>query len=110
MELKILQPKKGGRLKITLQKTGKFGFSAYADELFNLEEKKWAKFGSDDKGNWYIKVQAVEEESCFKIAKAGLYYYINMSDHIIEMGLKKGDSIIFNLIPHKDGFFKMEKK
>ncbi|WP_312306575.1 hypothetical protein [Chryseobacterium sp.] len=55
MELKIIKPKLNNiKLKLTLQKTGKLGFSAECNRLFNLDENRYVKFATDSENNPYL--------------------------------------------------------
>ena len=99
-----------GKTKLTLHKTGKFGFSSEANKLLNLAENRFVKFGLDNFKNIFLKVQLEQDDECFRIAKAGEYYYIFSLDLLESLDVKKGENITFDLTEDKEGFFKLKKR
>lgn len=70
-----------GRMKCTIHKNGKLGFSRAAIKKLGILQDKYAKLGfneenKDDK-NLYLVVQSYSDEETYKVNKAGEYYYLN---------------------------------
>lgn len=107
--LTFIKPKKQlGKIKLTLQKSGKFGFSNEASKILNLTKNRFIKFGVDNYKNIFLKVQQEHDEECFRISKAGAYFYLNYSELLEIFNVKKTDSITFDLIKDKGNYFKMK--
>jgi hypothetical protein len=110
-KITFIKPKSPlGKIKLTLHKTGKFGFTNEAKKILNLTENRFIKFGLDNFKTIFLKVQLEQDDECFRIAKAGEYYYIFSLDLLEQLNVKKGENITFDLIEDKEGFFKMNKR
>ena len=100
MQLKILKPKEPNAIaKLTVQRSGKLGFSKGALELLDLEANKFAKFGFDELENFYIVIYKESDEETFNISKAGDYYYINAKTLLedLEIDYSSDDTTIFDI-------------
>ena len=78
MAIKIISTKNFTKpLKVTLQSSGKLGFTRDTAEVLNLDSGRMIQFGRDEEKNemYLILVQA-QAEDAFAVAKAGEYYYL----------------------------------
>ena len=78
MAIKIISTKDFAKpLKVTLQSSGKLGFTHETAEVLNLESGKRIQFGRDDEKNeMYLIMTHGTPEDAFTVAKAGEYYYL----------------------------------
>lgn len=100
MQLKIIKPKEPNAIaKITVHKTGKLGFSKGADEMLELKENKFAKFGHDENEDFFIVMFKESDEETFNVAKAGDYYYITAKSLLDDLGIdyKSDNTTIFDI-------------
>ena len=64
-------------LKMTLQSTGKLGFTRDTAEVLKLESGKLIQFGRDeDKNELYMILPYGSPKDAFAVAKAGDYFYL----------------------------------
>ncbi|MGU3377672.1 hypothetical protein [Chryseobacterium sp. M5A1_1a] len=110
MELKIIKPTKKSKLKLTVHKSGKLGFSKDCDRLFNLDVNRFVKFAKDNDENTYLKIFNLPDGETFKISKAGDYYYVNDLELLKDLKVSAIQSVTFDLYPSEDGFFAMLKR
>ncbi len=109
MNIVFFKPKKENEsIKVTIQKTGKLGFSKGASKLLDLENNKYCKIGRLDKdiGNdiLYMGVSKGEDEHAYKISKAGNYYYIKARLLLEELGIdykNKSLTVIYDISEEK---------
>lgn len=98
LKLTILKPSEFSRLKATVQKSGKLGFSQSSANILVLNENRFAIIAKDSVGNLYIRFTKEESEMTFPIRKSGEYRYINTTDLFLKMGLDfKKKALIFRL-------------
>ena len=100
MQLKIIRPKEANAIaKITVHRTGKMGFSKGAIGFLNIEENKFAKFGFDESGDFFIVMCKESDEETFNVAKAGDYYYITAKTLLedLEVDYKSKNTTIFDI-------------
>ncbi len=78
MAIKIISTKNFAKpLKVTLQSSGKLGFTHETAEVLNLESGKLIQFGRDDEKNeMYLILTHGTPEDAFAVAKAGEYFYL----------------------------------
>jgi len=102
MKAQILSAKKyNRRLKVTIQSSGKLGFTDETAKEFHLsEESSYIKFilDEDNPGDLYLSLSREYDEDAFKVCKAGKYYYLATALMFTEMGFNyKENTIIFDL-------------
>lgn len=93
-------PNKGnGVIKASIHKTGKLGFSSGGQEFLNLNEKSCFKVGFNPEDVNVIYLVPVEnDDSAFKVSKAGNYYYINLKHVFDKRGiLYKNKTVIYDI-------------
>ena len=103
MDIKFFKPTEySSSIKCTIHISGKLGFSKAAIETLGVDEGKYIKIGinQDAEGgkDLYIMVATEDDGECFKINKAGKYYYLNtryLFDELMEDYRNK--KIIFDL-------------
>lgn len=99
--------------KLTVQKTGRLGFSKGAIEMTGIKRNTFAKFGSDNEKNMFLVLSDKEDEFSFKVSKAGEYYYINARNLLRELDIdyKSKNTFIFDLFKtDKKNIYKMNKR
>lgn len=66
------------KLKATIQKTGRLGFTDETAKVLNLQNMKCAKFARDDKDSKILYLVLCEEEqnNSFRVVKSGAYFYL----------------------------------
>ena len=107
----FIKPKKQlGKIKLTVHKSGKLGFSKEAEKILNLQDNRFVKFGFDNDKSIFLKIQLTHDEECFKIAKAGEYFYILSPELLESFEIKKGETFTFDILEDKDKFFKLQKR
>ncbi|MEJ8590743.1 hypothetical protein JSO54_05785 [Riemerella anatipestifer] len=114
MELRIIKPKEPTAIaKITVQRTGKIGFSKGAMDLLDLEVNKFAKFAFDKDDNFYILMFKKSDEETFNVAKAGEYNYINAKSLLedLEIDYKSNNTTIFDIRKtEQENVYKLNKR
>lgn len=109
--------KVGGSIKATIHKTGKLGFSSGAEDFMSIKEDCYFKVGfnnndSSDDNIYMVKTDDVT--NAFKVAKAGMYYYINLKNVFDKRGIDyKSKSYIYDIRKeHSEGaeFFILSKR
>lgn len=102
MKAQILSAKKyNKKLKVTIQSSGKLGFTDETAKAFNLSEKaSFIKFILDEENpdDLYLSLSTTYDEDAFKVCKAGDYFYLPTTLLFNEMGYNyKEYTIIFDL-------------
>jgi hypothetical protein len=96
MDLQILSAEKYSvKLKATIHATGKLGFTEPTAKTMNMTNAGGIKFGRGADDNLYIVYCPVADEQCFKVQKAGLYYYVNAKLLFDDLGLDYKRNVIF---------------
>lgn len=89
------------RLKATIQRTGKLGFTEATATHLQFKENSIVQFAEDDqnKGALYlINAPDSQDETVFKVCKAGRYFYVNTKALFDKLGLDyEANTIIFDL-------------
>ncbi len=89
------------RLKATIQKTGKLGFAEASSKHLQFGEGSVVQFAEDDqeKGTLYlINMPNSQDETAFKVCKAGRYFYVNTKALFDKLGFDyETNTIIFDL-------------
>jgi hypothetical protein len=88
------------KLKVTVQRTGKLGFTASTAESLHLSKDSFIKIARDDEDveNLYMIVSSSPDEDAFKISCISGYYSLSVAPLLKELGidyLKK--TVIFDL-------------
>lgn len=78
MAIKILNAKKlSVKLKVTIQQTGKLGFTEETAKELELSPDRYIRFAQDDaNGQLYLAVHSEENVDSFKVCSSGRYYYL----------------------------------
>ena len=98
LKLTILKPSEFSRLKATVQKSGKLGFTKNSANMLALDENVFAVIAKDSVENLYIRFTNEESEETFPIRKSGDYLYINTTDLFLKMGIDfKKKALVFYL-------------
>jgi len=70
-----------GRMKCTIHRNGKLGFSKEAIKKLNISEDKYIKLGINEEDindkDLYALIQDYSDNETYKINKAGEYFYVN---------------------------------
>lgn len=82
MKIRYYKPKAiTGKIKCTIHRNGKMGFSRQAIKKLGLDINRYAKIGFNEEDEndraLYLKIQGHQDEDTYKINKAGEYYYLN---------------------------------
>lgn len=93
------------KLKCTVHKSGKLGFSDGATKRMKLGDNTRVKIGYDEadgeKGSvLYMQIDNSGSPQGFKVNKAGAYYYLNTKALFDRIGIKysdKGVTIIYDI-------------
>ncbi len=100
--LKVISAKKyTQKLKVTVQATGKLGFSDDTAKAFGFSNGlAYVKFLRDsDTETMYMVVLHAEDEDAFKVCKAGQYYYLSTTQLFSELGIDyKNSTVIYDLL------------
>ena len=106
------------KMKCTIQKTGKLGFTESSIKRLNIDESKSIKIGksSQDESNevlYMVVVDGIDPDG-FKVNKAGKYYYLNTKMLFQTLGFDyKKITIMFDIIEIEDNgrkIFKLIKR
>ena len=78
MAIKIISTKNFTKpLKVTLQSSGKLGFTRDTADVLRLDSGRMIQFGRDEEKNeMYLILVREQREDAFAVAKAGDYYYL----------------------------------
>ncbi len=99
--IKIFSAKQySAKLKVTIQSSGKLGFTDETAKELQLSPLTYIKLGADesDRDVLYMVVCGCPDEDAFKVCKAGDYYYLPTTALFMSLGLDfKNKTIIFDL-------------
>lgn len=89
-----------GRLKATIQATGKLGFTSDTARHLNLSDEKHAKFAKDDESNaLYLIIINKGDEDAFPIRESSGYYYASTARMFDMLGMDyQNMTIMFDLV------------
>ena len=78
MAITILSAKQfATKLKVTIQASGRLGFTEETANALDLPSGKFAKFAKDDeKGSLYLIIMNEDSEDAFPIKSSSGYYYV----------------------------------
>lgn len=105
MSIKIISTKNFTKpLKVTLQSSGKLGFTRDTAEVLRLEPGKLIQIGRDEeKNDMYLILTQGTPEDAFAVAKAGDYYYLPTTLMFDALGYKYGKfTFFFDLVRREE--------
>ena len=124
MKLSVLSAKElSKKLKVTVQKTGRLGFTQTTAETLNLKEMSYVKFYFDEerKTEPILHFKKEKDDDSFKAILSGDYYYLNTAPLFDKLGYDYktqniicdlvedpeakellGDSNVYRLVPRKE--------
>ncbi len=124
MKLSVLSARElSKKLKATVQKTGRLGFTQTTAETLNLKEMKYVKFYFDEEREKEPMLHFMKEEDdeSFKAILSGDYYYLNTAALFDKLGYDYrkqnvicdlvddsearellGDNNVYRLVPRND--------
>ncbi len=90
------------KAKATIHQTGKLGFSNEAISYLQIKEDMYIKFAQNEEDendlNLYALLTTQNAEECFKISKAGNYYYVNTKGLFDSIGVNyKETKILYDI-------------
>lgn len=100
MAIKILSVKEfTSRLKVTIQATGKLGFTDETAKALSLSADSYIKIGYDDETDtFFMALMPEKDPDAFKVCSAGEYFYLPTASLFRAMGIDfESRSIIFDL-------------
>ena len=84
--------------KATIHITGKLGFNMEGAKLMELSDTTYYRIATDDDTEvnnvMYFVSSTADEKGSVKVAKAGLYFYINLGSVFSKLGFKYENFII----------------
>ncbi|MCD8387828.1 MAG: hypothetical protein LUD17_13195 [Bacteroidales bacterium] len=89
------------RLKATIQKTGRLGFTEETARVLNLSTDLCARFAMDDEqeNSLFLVLSETEDSNSFRVTKSGQYYYLPTKLMFDAFGYNyKEGVIIFDLV------------
>ena len=88
------------KLKVTIQETGKLGFTRDTADFLKLELRKYAKFAKDnEKGNLYLIILDKGNTDAFEIKGVSGYYYVQTARLFDKLGMDYKNMVyMFDLI------------
>ncbi|MBQ8940105.1 MAG: hypothetical protein IJ047_07765 [Paludibacteraceae bacterium] len=105
MAVRIISTKDFAKpLKVTLQSSGKLGFTAETAKALRLESGKLIQFGKDEEKNeLYLILSNGAPEDAFAVAKAGDYFYLptTLMFDSLEYNYKRA-TYFFDLVRRKE--------
>ena len=97
--------KYSAKLKVTIQATGKLGFTDDTAKELELSTQTYIKLGGDesDPDVMYLVVLQEANDDAFKVCKAGDYYYLPTTVLFLSLGYDfRNKTIIFDLTRAKE--------
>lgn len=101
MTIQILSAKKFAvTLKVTIQKTGRLGFTDDTAKALDLKSGKYAKFAKDDEnGSLYLIIINESHEDAFSIRESSGYFYVPTKVMFDTLGFNyENGNIMFDLV------------
>ena len=101
MAINILSAKKfATTLKVTIQASGRLGFTSDTATVLDLKSGKFAKFAQDDEnGALYLIIINEENEDAFSIRESSGYFYVPTKLMFDTLGFNyENGNIMFDLI------------
>ena len=90
-------------VKCAIHKTGKLGFSSNAIDKLSLSTDKTISIAINEEDkedeNFYMVVNESQQESSFKLSKAGNYFYVNTKALFDSLGIDyRNEKIIYDIV------------
>ena len=101
MAIHIISAKKfATKLKATIQRSGRLGFTEETARYLNLADEKFAKFAQDDEsGTLYLIILDMRDEDSFDIRSSSGYYYVSAKMMFDSLGMDYEKNVImFDLV------------
>ena len=88
------------KLKATIQRSGRLGFTEETARYMNLADEKFAKFAQDDEsGTLYLIIIDKRNEDCFDIRSSSGYYFVPAKMMFDSLGMDYEQNVImFDLV------------
>lgn len=118
MELDFFKPQNQfGNAKITIQKTGRFGFNKVAIEDLDLKENRFCKIGKnrrdENDSHLYMILLKEGDSTSFNISKAGDYFYIKAEALLKEIGIdytNEKKTFIYDVEKADENIFRLKQR
>ncbi len=101
MAIRIISAKRfATKLKATIQRSGRLGFTEETARYMNLADEKFAKFAQDDEsGTLYLIIIDKRNEDCFDIRSSSGYYFVPAKMMFDSLGMDYEQNVImFDLV------------
>lgn len=101
MAITIISAKRfATKLKATIQRSGRLGFTEETARYMNLADEKFAKFAQDDEsGTLYLIIIDKRNEDCFDIRSSSGYYFVPAKMMFDSLGMDYEQNVImFDLV------------
>ena len=106
MGLKIISASQFAiRLKCTIHRSGKLGFTEATARHLEFNDNSAVKFAEDDENSdiLYLINKTEMDDDAFKVCKAGRYFYVNTKLMFDNMGIDyKNKTVMFDMIRMKE--------
>lgn len=88
------------KLKVTIQSSGRLGFTEQTAKALDLSSGKYAKFAQDnEKGTLYLVITDETDEDAFQIKVSSGYYYVPAKQMFDLLGYNyENGNIMFDLV------------
>lgn len=104
--LKIIDTSQfNAKLKATIQKTGRLGFTEETSRVLKLSTDTFVRFAQDDEedGSLFLVLSETDDANSFRVGKSGQYYYLPTKLMFDAFGYNyKAGTIIFDLVRKAD--------
>lgn len=93
------------KLKATIQKTGRLGFTNDTALALKLSTDTFVRFAEDDEeaGSLFLILSDIEDANSFRVGKSGQYYYLPTKLMFDAFGYNYQDGVImFDLVRKAD--------
>jgi len=91
--LKFIDASKIETLKVTIQKSGKLGFSMSTARRLSISGK-FVRFAKDENDNMYFQVSDKSGSDAYKVCKGGEYFYLKTESLFDYVGIPFRDGIV----------------
>lgn len=102
--MKILSIKDySGKLRASVQMSGRFGFSEETAKVLQLQDRMAIKFAQDDDETLYCAFPNSDDADAFRVRRSGRYYYVPTDVLFSSLGIDyKKYNILFSLVRDAD--------
>ncbi|MDO4496942.1 MAG: hypothetical protein Q4B58_03790 [Bacteroidales bacterium] len=88
-------------LKVTIQKSGKLGFTAQTAEILSITTSTYFRFAQDDDKTLFMVVSETPGDDAYRAYKAGDYFYLKTAPLFDHLGIVYSkDTVMFDLKRH----------